>query len=152
MIKKNKKDVVQNLLGLIYLAFDFEKKTRNYGTDTPLTSSEIFMIKNIKKHSNFHITKLANVMGISKAAVSQMANKLKQKGMVNKVNDPENGSRYLLYLTDKGEIANKVHMQVRNEVFEKIYCILEDYNDLEVERLTQFITDTKEQITKIMNK
>ncbi len=148
----NKVSTVQELFELIYLALDFEKQIRNYGTDVQLSSSEIYLIKCISENVNCNVTMLAELTEVSKAAISQMIKKLEKKGMIIIGYDRENRSRYQINLTDKGIAANTVHLNLNQEVFESIYNLLADYNDNEVERVRQFVAMAGKQIKNRINK
>ena len=63
----------------------------------------------IGRNNKINVTELAEYLGITKGAVSQMVDKLIKKGMVNKemVSDTEN--EVALELTEKGKIVCKGH-------------------------------------------
>ncbi len=152
MKKNNKISTVNELFELIYLMLDFEKQIRNYGTDVQLSSSEIYLVKCISENANCNVTMLAELIGVSKAAISQMIKKLEKKGVITIGYDRENRSRYQINLTDKGIAANTVHLNLKQEMFESIYNLLDDYNDNEVERVRQFVAMAGKQIKNRINK
>ena len=80
-IQKQNKDQLY-LLRVVTKLSDIDGKTRNYGTDQPLFNAEIHMIKSIKENEGIHVTGLADMLGVTKGAVSQIIQKLERKGMI----------------------------------------------------------------------
>lgn len=98
---------------------DLEAKIRHYGTDVPIHEAEIHMVKAIKKTGATHVSGLAEKLGVTKGAVSQIIMKLHKKGLVDKETDPNNQSRLNISLTPKGEAAYVRHQEL-HEQFDKM--------------------------------
>lgn len=112
--------IVNNYLNSFFQFQELESEARNYGTDQVIHNSEIHMIKTIRDSGNEHVTAIAEYLGVTRGAVSQIVGKLEKKGLVERRIDPENNSRHILNLTEKGEAANGEHMRyhdVINRVF-----------------------------------
>ncbi len=60
------------------------------------------------------MTGLAELLGVTKGAVSQIIMKLQKKGMIVKDSDPRNLSRLVLRLTPKGETAYAGHEKLHS--------------------------------------
>jgi DNA-binding MarR family transcriptional regulator len=69
------------LLAVVFKFMEIYKRTRYYGTDVPLFYAEIHLIKAIKENEGIHITGLAQYLGVTKGAVSQMLMKLEKKAL-----------------------------------------------------------------------
>jgi len=106
---KNKDKISYSLLRLVTKISEMECKVRNYGTDVPLYEAEIHMIKAIKESEGIHVTGLAEQLGVTKGAVSQIIAKIDKKGMIVKDRDASNQSRLVLRLSEKGETAYQDH-------------------------------------------
>ncbi|AKA67620.1 MarR family winged helix-turn-helix transcriptional regulator [Clostridium scatologenes] len=117
---KNRNKVSYTFLRIVSKISQFDKKTRYYGTDEPLYEAEIHMIKSIKENEGIHVTGLADMLGVTKGAVSQIIMKLDNKGMIIKDTDPRNQSRLLLRLTSKGETAYMHHEKLHKK-YEEIF-------------------------------
>ena len=95
---------------IVKLANDLEKAPRAYGTNSPMTGSEIHLIELIGDNKeNFSVTDLSKVMGVTKGAVSQNLKKLDKKGFIFKQVDPSNLSRINVLLTSRGKTAYYAH-------------------------------------------
>lgn len=111
----NKTKISYMLLRVVWKLFEVDKKTRYYGIDEQLFEAEIHMIKSIKENEGIHVTGLADKLGVTKGAVSQIIMKLERKGMIVKDKDVSNQSRLVLMLTPKGETAYVNHEKFHQE-------------------------------------
>lgn len=136
-IKKVK--ISYSLLALIEKVLEIDKKTRYYGTDTPLFHSEIHMIKAIKENEGIHITGLAEKLGVTKGAVSQVAIKLQKKGLIIKERDVNNYSKFLLKLSPMGEIAYNNHLKFHQDIDQMLAEILNGESEEKVNFLKDFL-------------
>lgn len=112
---KNRTKISYTFLRVVSKITDMDKETRYYGTDQPLYEAEIHMIKSIKENEGIHVTGLADTLGVTKGAVSQIIGKLEHKDMIKKDTDPHNLSRLVLRLTEKGEIAYLNHEKLHEQ-------------------------------------
>lgn len=122
------------------------KQTRYYGTDEQLFDAEIHMIKLIKENEGIHVTGLADLLGVTKGAVSQIAAKLEKKGMIVKDADPSNLSRLALRLTPKGETAYEHHEKVHEEFDNLVGSVLNDATEENLAFLRSFLTSLEKRI------
>jgi DNA-binding MarR family transcriptional regulator len=123
-------------------------KTRHYGTDQLLYEAEMRVIKAIKENEGIHVTALADMLGITKGAVSHSLIQLQKKEMILKQPDSANQSRLLLKLTDKGEIAYQNHERLHEGFDSAIEALLKNESsdfrnslDLFLVKLDGTITD-----------
>ncbi|HPJ13367.1 MAG TPA: MarR family transcriptional regulator [Caldisericia bacterium] len=128
------------LLRLVMLLTELDHKVRNYGTDTPLHLAEIHMIKAIKEHPDIHVTALADILNITKGAVSQMLRKLEKKDMVSKTFDPANQSRVLLTLTPKGETAYYYHEKLHGDFHTLVMNSIHEFSTENASIIQTFLT------------
>lgn len=128
-----------SLLGVIYKFFDIDQKTRYYGTDHSLSYVEIHLITAIHRNEGIHVTGLAEVLGVTKGAVSQVLMKLETKGYVLKERDQLNQSRFLLKLTPKGETAHRHHIEFHDKFDELVRQLLLGQTNENVQFLEDFI-------------
>ena len=147
-MNKHKK-TLSTLLNLVYASIDLENKIQNYGTDVQLSSTEIFLIKIIQENPGCHITGAAEKTGVSKAAVSQMVQRLERKGIMRKRVSPDNRSKYLLLLTPKGKTAHREHMKIEKKGQEHILKIIQQYSTTKLDVIIDFLNKTTESIKEI---
>ncbi len=134
------------LLRIVGKLSRLHKRARCYGTDEQLFDAEIHMIKLIKENEGIHVTGLADLLGVTKGAVSQIIMKLEKKGMIVKDVDPSNLSRLVLSLTPKGETAYEYHEQLHQELDNLVGSVLDGATEGDLAFLTSFLTSLEGRI------
>ena len=111
-------------LGIINEYNTIEKTPRNYGTGELLYASEMNIIETLGYNQGINVTDLAEKLGVTKGAISQVIKKLEKKNLVSRFREPGNNREVLLKLTIKGEIAfhqhELFHLQFSSKFFEEI--------------------------------
>lgn len=136
---EQKEKISYTFLRVIYSFLGIDKKARYYGTDVQLSHAEIHMIKAIKANEEIHITGLANQLGVTKGAVSQIAGRLEKKGLLIKEKDIYNQSKLILRLTAQGEIAHHNHENYHNHLDALIEEALKDASAENISFLKRFL-------------
>lgn len=80
-----------------------------------LFPAEIHAISAIAERREVNVTELANHVGTTKGAASQLVKKLTEKGFITKHQDPQKRSRTILRPTPKGLKAHISHMEFHME-------------------------------------
>lgn len=143
---KNRIKISYTFLRVVTKLSEIDGKTRYYGTDQPLFNAEIHMIKSIKENEGIHVTGLAEMLGVTKGAVSQIIQKLERKGVIAKDTDPRNLSRLVLRLTPKGETAYLHHEKLHREFDGLFYSALENASEQNKAFLKDFLDLLDEKI------
>ena len=123
-------------------------RTRNYGTDQPLFDAEVHIVQAVKEHEGIHVTALADMLNVTKGAVSQTLMKLQKKGMVVKEPDSQNQSRLCLKLTPKGEVAYTNHEALHRNFDDALKSILQDETEDHKQFLIKFLTELDSELEK----
>ena len=101
--------LVEKFMGIVRRTVELENRPWHFGTAEALYRSEIFLLELIGDQEGIGVTEAANLLGITKGAVSQTLKKLDAKGLVEKRSDPINSLKACLYLTNKGKSAFYAH-------------------------------------------
>lgn len=125
-----------------------EKKPRYYGTTDLLYRAEVHTIDAIGRNNKINVTELAEYLGITKGAVSQMVDKLIKKGMVNKkmVSDTEN--EVALELTEKGTLVFKGHEEYHKQLYAEISKHLNYLSDENIETFLNILSELEYSLDK----
>jgi DNA-binding MarR family transcriptional regulator len=111
---------LQNLIDLflkiLHLYSVIGRKPKDYGTGDLLYITEIHTIAMIGKNHKVNMTQLADLMGVTKGAISQTIRKLVTKNYIVKSNTV-NRKEVSLSLSDKGEIVYKGQVSFQKELF-----------------------------------
>jgi len=125
-----------------------QKRPRSYGLDELLYPSEIHMIMVIGNTHAAGVTELAAKLGVTKGAVSQIVQKLANKGFIVKVPDPGNGTRIILQLTAKGRAAFEGHIKFHERMDKDLSSFLEGLKRPQFKLLEDFLRHLEQGIDK----
>ncbi len=95
----------------------------DFGTGIRLYRSETHTIEAIGKNPGINVTRLAEKMGVTKGAISQMLTRLARKKLVIRRPMPGNAKEVTAELTDMGRIAFENH----EKLHDLILAALQDY-------------------------
>ena len=145
-------DSHEKLLALYFACMEgfreFESKPRKFGTDSLLYSSEIHTLQMIGKQGSCNLTRLSELLEVSKSGISKFVNKLLKKGLILKTGNPVNRKEVIFSLTDKGKIAFQAHEKFDAKMFQTIFDLLDSYSDDQLAFLEEFL----EQLVSHLNK
>jgi DNA-binding MarR family transcriptional regulator len=120
------------------------KQCRDYGSGHLLYHSEVHLIIAIYKHKDANVSELAQVLGITNGAVPQVANKLIQKGLIEKYRLKGNKKDIYYRLTEQGELVYWGHEIHHNQIHTKIAEYLNSLDDDKVQAIATFLDKTIE--------
>ena len=135
----NESKISYRLLDVMLKLEEAQERLHRYGTDTPLFAAEIHMIKCVKENPNRHMTALAEVLGVTRGAVSQIAMKLEGKGMLIKERDEGSNLRRILRVTPEGERAYLFHERLHAEFDRLVEGLLADASKRDRDFLRNFL-------------
>ena len=141
---KNNDRISYHLLSIAWKLFDSDKETNYFGTDKLLYEAEIHMIMHIRDNPNLHLSAIAEKIGVTRGAVSQIVMKLERKGMISKSKSPQNKSMTMLSLTPQGETAYQEHKNFHQKFDCKITELLKDASPEQLEFLRKFLTGVEQ--------
>lgn len=87
------------------------KEPRDYGTGHILYHGEMAFLDIIHRYPSAKVSRISEMMGITKGAATQMSAKLSAKGLVDIYFKPGNRKEKFYRLTADGERARKGHQQ-----------------------------------------
>lgn len=121
------------------------KTAKRYGTEDLLYSAEVHMIEMIGSYEAITTTKLAEKLGITKGAVSQITRKLLEKDLIIKIPSAQRSNEVLISLTDKGRIVYSYHQSMHEKMLGKIDSVLSGLSDdgkMALEQIIRIIDDS----------
>ena len=127
---------------VIHKYSQWENKKRTYGTSMLLSKAEIHTIVAVGNNPGINVTTLADILGITKGAASQMIYKLVEKGSVEKKVSPDSDTEVILNLTNEGlknyATHNEYHSQANDESIELLKTMPESFCEYMIEFLSAF--------------
>ncbi len=126
------------------------RKPKDYGTGDLLYVTELHTISRVGRNKEINMTKLAEIMGVTKGAISQTISKLVKKGLITRVNT-NNMKEVNLRLSEKGLLVYGQHELFHKEIFrfaETLYENATEEDKALVKRLFLAISGNMQQRVK----
>ena len=101
-IKTEFEQILQKFDEVVTLMESMHTPSLSFGTGVLMYRREIHTIQSIGKNPGINVTNLAEQMGVTKGAVSQIIKKLIKKGLVRKTHAPGNVKEIVPELTELG--------------------------------------------------
>jgi len=114
---KEIQELIDQFLRILHLYSLITRKPKDYGTGDMLYFTEVHTLAMIGRQGEVNITRLAELMGVTKGAISQTISKLTAKGLILRKQN-KNKKEVFLNLTDKGLTVYRAQESFRRELFE----------------------------------
>ncbi|BCS87959.1 MarR family transcriptional regulator [Pseudodesulfovibrio sediminis] len=106
-----------------------DKMPFDFGVGDPLFPAEIHMVSTVVTQGPFSVTELAQELGTTKGAVSQLTGRLLKKGLFTKEKDRHNGARVIISATELGRVAHSRHMEFHQKHDAQFMAFLQNLDD-----------------------
>lgn len=132
-----------------------ENIPHNFGVNEPLSFSEIHAIQAIGNTPENNVRIIADILGVTPSATSQVVTRLTKRGLVQKVRGVRNEKEVSLELTKEGLAAYGSHEEIHAQTYariverigtlsaeeratvERIFCAFESVYEERIGELTQ---------------
>lgn len=123
---KNHTTILDPLLKVNSKLNAIAKTPKDFGTEDLLYASEIHTIVAIGKNPGYNLTQIAEILGVTKSAVSKFVKKLQKKNYIMKRKVNGDNREFMLHLTDKGRVALRGHEIFKETMFEEVNIIIKN--------------------------
>jgi DNA-binding MarR family transcriptional regulator len=108
--------LIDQFLKILHLYSVINRKPKDYGTGDLLFFTELHTISVVGKNREINMTKLADLMGVTRGAISQTIRKLVSKELIIK-SKTTNRKEVNLRLSEKGMVVLKGQESFQQEIF-----------------------------------
>lgn len=115
------------------------KNPRDYGTGHLLFHAEVNFLDAVHTNPAANVSELAEILGVTKSAVTQISDKLCRKGLVERYFEPGNKKERYYSLTASGELARSGHKQYHEEANGRMRAYLHSLEADEQEVIMRFL-------------
>ena len=113
------------------LMSEYDSLPHCYGS-VVLYQAEAYIVNLIGQHPGITVTQLADTLNKTTSACSQIVRKLRAKGFVEQIRNPDNNRLYNLELTQTGAEVFLAHISFNQECQVKTFELLKDFTDEEL--------------------
>jgi DNA-binding MarR family transcriptional regulator len=138
--------LIDQFLKILHLYSVISRKPKDYGTGDLLYFTEVHTITMVARNKEINMTQLADIMGVTKGAISQTINKLVRKELILRTNIT-NRKEINLMLSEKGLKVVEAQKSFQKEIFtfsEQLYESAKPEDRDTVRRLFLAIVDNME--------
>lgn len=115
-MKSELQTLIDLFLKILHLYSVIGRKPKKYGTGDLLYIAELHTITMVGNNHEINMTRLADIMGVTRGAISQTIRKLVSKNLIIKSN-LTNRKEINLKLSEKGMIVYKAQESFQKEIF-----------------------------------
>lgn len=101
----------------------------------PLNTAAIHVIDVIGRHPEYHTTQIAESLGNTKGAVSQMTAKLEKRGLIARQKHVGNEKEVSFLLTKDGRAVYDGHKKLHENLYRRLEEILSDFSAEDVAKI-----------------
>ena len=152
-------ELVELFIRLANKCQSIERFPVDYGEGVILYHSERHMLDLIGNQPGMNMSDFAQLSGVTKGAISQVARKLENKDVVRRYKEGANDKEVFIELTRKGMVIYNKQQKVNQESIAPLYEELEKYSDDKVYFLLEmfkwfdiFLDTAKEQMVNHQHK
>ena len=139
--------IMQKFDRVVTIMESMHSPSLSFGTGVLMYRREIHTIQAIGRNPGINVTTLAEYMGVTKGAVSQIIKKLNNKGLVRKTHTTGNAKEVILELTDLGRIGFRNHEKFHMDTL----AIARDYFGNQLENKLEMINTVMTDINAILD-
>ncbi|MGO9388235.1 MAG: MarR family winged helix-turn-helix transcriptional regulator [Methanobacterium sp.] len=121
------------------------------GDGVKLYPSELHVVEAIGNGYANNITSLSVKFGITKGAVSQVVNKLFEKGFVSKERNVDYGKEIIISLTDHGWEAFEIQGKFRKRMLEEFIGYLDGFTPEEIDSFLLIMGKVEDYVDTFLN-
>lgn len=133
-------NIMERMAALQYKINSNDKKPRSFGTSELLYQSEIHLIDAIGIDDEINASQLSEKLCISNGAITQVADKLLKKKLIEKYKKDTNKKEVHFRLTEQGRVAYESHRKFHQDLCDKMIAYLKGLSPKQIEGILGYIT------------
>lgn len=141
--------VIEKMAKVQYQVNQNDKIPKNFGTNQLMYQSEIHFIDAIGYDEQMNASQLSKKLGITNGAVTQVAEKLLRKKLIEKYKKETNKKEVYFRLTEQGGIAYENHRLFHQELNDKMIQYLSGLSKEQIEGLLGLLDIADQYIPKL---
>ena len=135
----NKEEQVKKSFRELYNKMAWLNKLKMEESLKDYKSSEVHYIECIGRNIDSNVTKLAESLYMTRGAISKLAKKLINKGIIESYQKPENKKEIYFKLTEKGQEIYKLHEKLHKEFEERDKIVFEQVTEEQFDSMLNFV-------------
>ena len=135
--------VTDQIFNVIRLLEEERKRPKDYGNGVLLYHAEILFLDTIARYPGENVSALSVRLGITKGAITQMVDKLLQKGLIQVEKREDNKKEKFFILTNMGNTSLQGHQELHQQSNESLCSFIGTLKPNEVDAVFRFLEHLK---------
>lgn len=128
-------DIMESLNTHYRIISSYQNTPRTYGTDDLLYQNDVHTIQMIGDYPGMSLNELAEKTYRTKSAMSVLIKALAKNKLVKRKRDEDDNRRYIITLTEKGQVIYDYHKRLDAENYEELLVNMNCYEKITIEKL-----------------
>lgn len=143
-------EIMESLYTYERIIEKYNSTPRHYGIDEDLYMTEVHVLKIIGDNPGLSLREIADMTFRTRPAMSMLIKSLSEKDLVVRKRSPEDNRRYIITLTDKGNVVYNYHEKLDEKSYTEILDTISEEMLVSEEELVQTLGLLK-QINRVSN-
>ena len=135
--------VTEQLFEIIRLLGEENRRSRDYG-GVLLSHGEVLFLGCVARNPDGNVSALSERLGITKGAITQMADKLLKKELIEVVRREGNQKERYFRLTERGEAAKRAHERFHEQTNRELCRYISTLDDRETDAVFRFLAQLRQ--------
>lgn len=126
-------------------AFEELKQRQHFNEiDPSITIREVHVVVAIEQNPSINMARLAELIGVTRSAMTQQAKRLQKKELISIESDPSNDKNKYLKLTKKGKALYELHQSQQHHLEQAILSVLSNYSAEDIAKISHLMKQIKQ--------
>ena len=134
-----RKELIEDIYALANRVNQVKNKELHFSDFPMINMAALHLMEVIEENPNNNASELAELLGITKGALSQQVKKMEMKGLVERSYVDGNNKEVMFQLTDTGRKVHQAHEKIHRDLYVQMDELLDKYDGAEIEKLHQFL-------------
>jgi DNA-binding MarR family transcriptional regulator len=140
-MKQANQTIIDRIFTVMNTMLFIEKRFSFTFKNVTLFPKEVHVILLVHAEHNINAKKIAEILGVTKGAISQTLKRLVDKGMLNKNKNPQQPKELLITLTNLGQEAANHFLTIKNSMAKKYDAYLANLSPKERKTIDTFLQE-----------
>ncbi|PJI10471.1 MULTISPECIES: MarR family transcriptional regulator [Clostridium] len=148
----NKEEQIMMSLRELFNKMAWLNKFRMEDSLKGFKSSEVHYIECIGKNVDSNVTQLAELLYMTRGAISKMTKKLIKSGVIESYQKPDNKKEIYFRLTEQGKKIYKIHEELHKEFQERDKVVFDEMTEDQFDSMLNFLENYIKHLDKEIKK
>lgn len=138
-----KQELIEDFYAAANMLSQIKYKDVHFDGLPVINTSALHLLETIAAHPKSNTTEIAELIGVTKGAVSQQTKKLEAKGLIQRYNIENNDKEVFFSLTDDGSKLYEAHAVMHQELYDNLQRLTDGLSTQDIEKIHNYLRSIK---------